>query len=347
MRQEIVFGACIYPVKALLHRSQAGENNTLITTTCISSLFLQRRRQDAASTNMVDCKCCKNLLGFAASRPPCFVFTVCLAAFAIGLFSLGYFVQTYGWITDSVDTNPNKNWHSLLNHLGSSEFCIFGNQSFFQNSAYANSSNGTSRIAPAGYATISIPQLDLAIVPSDSFLGLVNNVTHITSTVMAKKLRLPGLGSKDFTINITLNLKQPWSMDCQESKCKPVYLETCGSVTIPADIIPKHLPSEKPSCNASSDINIVEMVNIQKYGTTLVPLDEHCVNGIRAETSVPFRDHGTPTGTLSLVDASAVNLRLQYSSYFLFVLVITCILYGMIKGRPSKQGFSKKSMLPV
>lgn len=42
------------------------------------------------------------------------------------------------------------------------------------------------------------------------------------------------------------------------------------------------------------------------------------------------------------VDASAVNLRLQYSSYFLFVMVITCVLYGMIKGRPVKQNFNKK-----
>ena len=42
------------------------------------------------------------------------------------------------------------------------------------------------------------------------------------------------------------------------------------------------------------------------------------------------------------VDASAVNLRLQYSSYFLFVMVITCVLYGMIKGRPVKQTFNKK-----
>lgn len=40
------------------------------------------------------------------------------------------------------------------------------------------------------------------------------------------------------------------------------------------------------------------------------------------------------------VDVSTVNLRLQYSSYFLFVMVITCVLYGMIKGRPVKQ--SKK-----
>ena len=52
---------------------------------------------------MIECKCCKNLFGFAASRPPCFVFTVCLAAFGIGLFSLGYFVQVYGWFDDVGD----------------------------------------------------------------------------------------------------------------------------------------------------------------------------------------------------------------------------------------------------
>ena len=56
---------------------------------------------------MIECKCCKNLFGFAVSRPPCFVFTVCLAAFGIGLFSLGYFVQVYGWF-DDVDDIQNK-----------------------------------------------------------------------------------------------------------------------------------------------------------------------------------------------------------------------------------------------
>ena len=43
----------------------------------------------------------------------------------------------------------------------------------------------------------------------------------------------------------------------------------------------------------------------------------------------------------------AVNLRLQYSSYFLFVLVISCVLYGMIKGKPAKQNFKKVPPLSV
>lgn len=51
---------------------------------------------------MVDCKGGKNLFGFAVARPPCVVFIVCIAAFAIGLFSLGFFIKTYGWF-DTAD----------------------------------------------------------------------------------------------------------------------------------------------------------------------------------------------------------------------------------------------------
>ena len=51
--------------------------------------------------NMVECKCFRNLVGFAVSRPPCAIFTVCLATFAVGLFSLGYYVQTHGIVSES------------------------------------------------------------------------------------------------------------------------------------------------------------------------------------------------------------------------------------------------------
>lgn len=46
---------------------------------------------------MLECKCIKNLIGFAASRPPFVIFTLCLAIFAAGLFSIGYYVQSYGY----------------------------------------------------------------------------------------------------------------------------------------------------------------------------------------------------------------------------------------------------------
>lgn len=292
---------------------------------------------------MIECKCCKNLFGFAASRPPCFVFTVCLAAFGIGLFSLGYFVQVYGWFDDVGDIQ-NKEWHSFLNHLASSEFCIFGNQTL-RNATSVNSTNMTAS-TPAGFTTVTIPVLDLSITPSKGFGGVVNNVTHVTVEMPATELGLTGPWG-NFMVNMTLTLSQPWTMDCQENMCKSVYVETCASVTVPNDIVPQHLMS-KSACNMSSeDVSIVQMNNVKRHATTVHQDDQQCINGIKAETTLPLNDHKSPTGTMSLADASAVNLRLQYSSYFLFVLVITCILYGMIKGRPGKQNFNKKGILPL
>lgn len=293
---------------------------------------------------MVDCKCCKNLFGFAVSRPPCVVFTVCLAAFAIGLFSLGYFVQMYGWF--NTDDVQKKEWHSFLDHLGSSEFCMFGNQTFLSNVTSVNTTNVTGP-TPVGFTTVNVPLLHLSVFPSDDFTAVVNNVTHVTAEMPAAKLGLKGL-QENFVVNITLFFRQPWFMDCHKNKCSSMYLEACGSVTVPTDIVPAHLLS-KSTCNTTfvSNINIAQMVGIKKHARTVQQESKLCSTGIKVETSVPVNNQHTTTATMTLVDASAVNLRLQYSSYFLFVMVITCVLYGMIKGRPVKQNYVKKANLPL
>ena len=80
-----------------------------------------------------------------------------------------------------------------MNHLGSSEFCIFGNQSFlYKNNTNENSTNLTSH-NPTGFAMVVIPTLDLAITPSDGFRGVVNNVTHVKVEMSGKELGPSGL----------------------------------------------------------------------------------------------------------------------------------------------------------
>ena len=80
-----------------------------------------------------------------------------------------------------------------MNHLGSSEFCIFGNQSFlYKNNTNENSTNLTSH-NPTGFATVVIPTLELSITPSDGFRGVVNNVTHVKVQMSGKELGPPGL----------------------------------------------------------------------------------------------------------------------------------------------------------
>lgn len=46
---------------------------------------------------MFECRWFKNLSNFATSRPPFVIFTLCLAIFAAGLFSIGYYVQSQGF----------------------------------------------------------------------------------------------------------------------------------------------------------------------------------------------------------------------------------------------------------
>lgn len=282
---------------------------------------------------MVDCKGGKNLFGFAIARPPCVVFIVCIAAFAIGLFSLGFFIKTYGWF-DTADAREEE-WGSVLGYLSSSEFCMFGDQSFSGNITGDNSTNVTGAI-PDGFTTVSVPVLHLAVNPSVNFSAVVKNVTHVTAQIPTSELGLKGFWGNS-VINVTLFFHQPWFMDCQD-KCKTMYLEACGSVIVPTEIVPKHLQYGR-TCNLSSEYNVVEMVSITTHD------EKFCSSGIKAETSLPLNQQHTTISTMAMVDVSTVNLRLQYSSYFLFVMVITCVLYGMIKGRPVKQ--SKKSNLPI
>ena len=80
-----------------------------------------------------------------------------------------------------------------MNHLGSSEFCIFGNESFwYKNKTNENSTNLTSQ-NPTGFAMVVIPKLDLSITPSDGFRGVVNNVTKVKVQLTGKELGLLGL----------------------------------------------------------------------------------------------------------------------------------------------------------
>ena len=85
-----------------------------------------------------------------------------------------------------------QEWHSFLDHLGSSEFCMFGNQTFLSNVTGVNSTNITGP-THVGFTTVNIPVLHLSVFPSDDFAAVINNVTHVTAKMPATQLGLKGL----------------------------------------------------------------------------------------------------------------------------------------------------------
>lgn len=54
---------------------------------------------------------------------------------------------------------------------------------------------------------------------------------------------------------------------------------------------------------SSEDVSIVQMNNVKRHATTVHQDDQQCINGIKAETTLPLNDHKSPTGTMSLVSS--------------------------------------------
>lgn len=79
----------------------------------------------------------------------------------------------------------------MLGYLSSSEFCMFGDQSFSGNITGDNSTNITGAI-PDGFTTVSVPVLHLAVNPSVNFSAVVKNVTHLTAQIPTSELGLKG-----------------------------------------------------------------------------------------------------------------------------------------------------------
>ncbi|XP_032238455.2 transmembrane protein 248 [Nematostella vectensis] len=271
---------------------------------------------------MFNCKCIKNLVGFANSRPPCVVFTACLAVFAVGLFSLGYYMQV------GVFDEENTDWRMFIGSLAQKEFCMFSNNTLNSTLNYTVSENLT---LSASLIPVTLPMI-LRVYPGNLFLGTVTNVSHVTTIVRGGELGLSGAMHSQ-PVNLTFKLEKHWSVSCEGVACPNSGFAACGVVSLPAEIIPADMPHNY--CNVSYE-PVSAMVEMTSVGSC-------SKSNVLVKTSVPryLEDHTTEKWVdVGNNEWETVNLRLQYSSYFLFVMVITCILYGMIKGRPVKN--SKK-----
>lgn len=266
---------------------------------------------------MVECKCIRNLIGFAASKPPCVIFTVCLAACAVGLLSLGFYVHEHGLVL--IDGNESKELETLIAGFQEQKFCVFGNETGMTSSS--NSTNDTT--------LLPVPvRFSIQILPKRGFKTRDQHVTHLTTMIDASEAGITGVG----LINVTLSLSEPWHTKCEEKENCNREFDSCAVMMLPKNVIPQDF-LDKPDCNRTAVHTMVEMHSLVS-GTSLRPRG-WCPDGVEA--------HAVHTVTmnpaaLQMTDEQTVNLRLQYSSYFLFVMVVTSVLYGMIKGKPFKNG---------
>lgn len=274
---------------------------------------------------MVECKCIRNLIGFAASKPPCVIFTVCLAAFAVGLLSLGFYVHEHGLVPFD-GGGENKEWKTLITGFQGKKFCVFGDETGITTST--NSTNDTT-LTPVSARFL------MRLLPKEGFKTREQHVTHLTTMIDASGAGIIGVSF----INVTLSLSERWHTKCEEENCNREF-DTCAVMMLPKAVIPQNF-LDKPDCNGTAVHTMVKM-HSHALSDTSVTSKGWCYDGVEAHAFPTVTIH---PATLQMTDEQTVNLRLQYSSYFLFVMVITSVLYGMIKGKPFKNG--KKMSQPI
>lgn len=275
---------------------------------------------------MVECKCIRNLMGFASSKPPCVAFTVCLAAFAVGLLSLGYYVHEHGLFP--FGENENKEWKTLITDLKEKKFCVFGNETEITNlTSFANETTSAEELVPVSVSVF------LSVVAKAGFNSRVQQVTHLTTLIDASEAGITGLNF----VNVTLSLTEPWHTECNKKETCHKHFDTCAVMVLPKAVIPQDFLNQ-PDCNVTAVKTMVQMHSrVNKHSTP----GGWCHHGVEA-VAIPAI---TLNPASMQIDEQTVNLRLQYSSYFLFVMVITSVLYGMVKGKPFKGG--KKMSQPI
>lgn len=286
-----------------------------------------------------------NLKGFASSRPPLVVFTLCVTAFALTTLSLAYFIKN----SDSVP-NPDAatDWPTFLRHLSNLELCVLPDETATVTHIVANSSAGTSTTTAIydEQSTDNYGNVSIAVTASLSLTEqLPQNVTFLSGSLpLSEWAQSCCAGDTDSSLsgatNLNVTVLLPTSAAANGSA--PSSREVCVTFSGPRSVLPttQHSP---PACGgggspssyvaSGSAARLVARSGNPALGE---PLDDGwCAGG--AQVHLSYRAGPGFSVTLTVRDRSLINLHLIHTSYFLFVMAMTLICYAIIKGKPKQK----------
>lgn len=295
-----------------------------------------------------------NLRGFMASRPPLVMFMLCLGLFAVILLTVGYIVKVR-----DLHNPDEKDWNDFLAGFKNVQFCMvwdndYANGTVPDDSQHIGSKNYNEVISnvhsklkgdssqttqtpssPEEILMVSVP-LWVEVKPTLDFVNIPHNVTHLSTSMNGKQLGIEGENA-DTEFNVTLTLPYQWnsSLCRSDTNCKVVTIRTCVQLQAPHKLFPhSRKPSARP-CETTNNSGGIEnhFKMVSKRRSAVRPVDIVC----NSMPSFTMNHESDPSLAimLTLQDKSAINLHLMHTTYFLFVMVITMLCYGLVKGRPT------------
>lgn len=262
-----------------------------------------------------------NLKGFATSRPPLVIFTLCIIAFGVTTFCLAYIIGH----SDSLPNPDNKSdWKTFLKHLSSIDLCILTDD-ITPNKPIMNvnrSSDDSDEVN--GNVSISVTA-SLSLI--HQLVNLPPNVTVLSGAISIDNWDGSCLDPVPVASHIlNLSIAVPQNISSQE---------VCVVVSGPRGLLPptnRGVPLSCPNVIQSSEHGLTARLVARERGDYE---DEWCPNG--AVVKMEYRQNPQLIVTLTVQDRSLMNLHLVHTSYFLFVMAMTLICYALIKGKPKQK----------
>ncbi|XP_021921685.1 transmembrane protein 248-like [Zootermopsis nevadensis] len=261
-----------------------------------------------------------NLKGFATSRPPLVVFTICLSVFSLTTVSLAYFIRYSGKIPNQ---DFHVDWNRFLKHLSSYELCALPD----------TTSNSTRTVDEE--QNDSVGNVSITVTASLSLVQQLSPLQHNITTVagflplgawssMCKTESLVGEGA---ALNMSLTLPQNLSQAD----------DVCVTFVGPRSLLP--VVSTSPACTpvAPQQGLLGRMLGRSRDAEVLGERDDDdwCKGG--TVMRLVYRSSPQLTVLLTGSDRSLINLHLIHTSYFLFVMAMTLVCYAIIKGKPKQK----------
>jgi len=290
----------------------------------------------------------ENLKAFASTRPPLIVFMTCLGLFGLILMTLAFYIKD----AELKKPTVSQDWNVFLESFSDLEFCIHNGSL-----PVSKMSSDMSTVSSADASTIetalpvsrgTVPNMDftrnysvsmlLAVHPTVDFVSIPHNLTSLNGFIYGSEVGLEGIAANE-RINFAMQLPFEWnSTNCAvpgQRSCNVVQIYTCVYFQASHYVFPTS--SRHPqSCESLNDTGVEYHASILGHRATF--LGSAAERDCKARTLIKINYKLDPTLTvlLSLSDRSVINLHLLHTSYFLFVMTITLLLYATIRGRPLK-----------
>lgn len=267
-----------------------------------------------------------NLKGFATSRPPLMVFTLCLTAFALTTLSLAYFIRHNESIPN---LDVRADWTGFLKHLNDLDLCVSPDEST-RVAGNASRAAADDMELGDGYGNVSIGvRATLSVLKELSLLP--HNLTSIVGVLPLGELgnlcATESSAGDATSLNMTLSLPQNLSKT----------QEVCVTLVGPRSLLP--ISSAQPSCPAfvPGQGIAARLITRSRSAEALGERvdDTWCREG--AIMRMTYHSKPELAVVLTMNDRSLINLHLIHTSYFLFVMAMTLVCYALIKGKPKQK----------